>query len=188
MKKFKGVFVFSLIVIAIGYLQATTFKSTTISKLVSTSTHIIKGKVVSVEPYWTTDKKNDIYTNVVIKIDEVLKGDISNEVVITLRGGQIGDLRVEVDYMPVLKSGDEGVFFLINHKGKFWIHSIAMGYYQLLDDHQTGKRIVYSPIGNSVVENDVSLAKLNAADLNQKYDAQEFLEVIKGVIKNLETK
>jgi hypothetical protein len=77
-----------LVVIVTSVMLATTFNKTTLSKLVATSTDIIQGEIVKVESVWRTADKNSIVTRVTVAIEEVVKGSLTSEVVITVRGGQ----------------------------------------------------------------------------------------------------
>ena len=53
-----------------------------------------------------------IVTRVWLQVEETLKGPYAPVLALDVEGGSIGDLRLEVSDMPVLKRGDRAVFFL----------------------------------------------------------------------------
>ena len=53
-----------------------------------------------------------IVTRVWLEVEETLKGPYAPVLALDVEGGSIGDLRLEVSDMPVLKRGDRAVFFL----------------------------------------------------------------------------
>jgi hypothetical protein len=146
-----------LVVIVTSVMLATTFNKTTLSKLVATSTDIIQGEIVKVESVWRTADKNSIVTRVTVAIEEVVKGSLTSEVVITVRGGKIGEFSEEIHSTPHYKVGQEGVFMLIKHRGQYFVHSIAMGYYEIQGNNKNGQNyVVNSLIGSELVKNDIA--------------------------------
>ncbi len=188
MKKQSYLLLVLIFALLFGQLYSTKYARTTLSKMINSSTDIIEGEVTSVESYWRTTEKNSIYTRVIIEIKENIKGDLKEQVEVTLRGGKIGEFGEEIDDTPQFNIGDKGVFFLINHRGKFWIHSISLGYYQIQEDSQTGSSMVYNKLGTSVVENDLSLSKIQNGAFQVNYYYTEFVESVKGFVKNAEGK
>ena len=188
MKKQSYLLMVLIFALLFGQLYSTKYAKTTLSKMINSSTHIVEGEVTSVESYWRTPEKNSIYTSVTIKIDEKIKGDLQETVTVTLRGGKIGEFGEEIDDTPEFKIGDEGVFFLISHREKFWIHSMSLGYYQIQEDDQTGSKILYNKLGTSVVENDLSLSKIQSETFQVKYKYTEFVQSVKVLVKNAEGK
>ena len=75
------------------------------------SEKIVRGQVIDVRSYWNY-KKNLIYTDVTILVDEHIKGDGSREITITIPGGTIGDQTHLVSDTPQFAIGDHGVIFL----------------------------------------------------------------------------
>jgi hypothetical protein len=176
------------VVIVTSVMLATTFNKTTLSKLVATSTDIIQGEIVKVESVWRNADKNSIVTRVTVAIEEVVKGSLTSEVVITVRGGQIGDLSEIIHSTPKYEVGQKGVFMLIKHRGHYYVHSIAMGYYQIQSNTKDGQQYIVNPlIGNELVENDIAGLQSVNQDLDKKsehqqaYFLQQFIQAIARV-------
>jgi hypothetical protein len=70
---------------------------------------------------------------------------------------KIGDLSEIIHSTPHYKVGQKGVFMLIKHRGQYYVHSIAMGYYQIQGNNKDGQQYIVNPlIGNELVENDIA--------------------------------
>ena len=182
MKIMKTMLWVTALVLLSTQLFATRYAKTTLSHLISSSTHIVQGEVVSVESYWKNAQRNSIYTRVMVSIESPIKGEVGNMVEITLRGGSIGEFSEEIEDTPQLKAGDKGIFFLIQHRDRYWIHSISLGYYQILEESNA----VYNQLGTSVVENDLDLTKVSDAEFQVQYNYNEFLNTVKVYITEAE--
>ena len=64
--------------------------------------------------FWN-DKHDKIFTRVKISVDMTIKGESSNEKVILIPGGRVGNIIYEVSDMPVFAEGEETVVFLWQH-------------------------------------------------------------------------
>ena len=80
------------------------------------ATRVVIGTVVDVRARFDTSEWGDqlIVTDAVVGVDENLKGSFSSSVVVTVEGGSVGGLTLEVSDMPSLKKGERAVFFLEN--------------------------------------------------------------------------
>ena len=90
------------------------------AELARRSDVIVTGKVVGVKSYWNPEKTL-IYTDVSIEPEEFTKGRMRRNAVIRVVGGEVGEMSLVVDEMPVFSPGeqvtvnlvkgcDEGVF------------------------------------------------------------------------------
>jgi hypothetical protein len=90
------------------------------TKLDRRSDVIVTGKVVGLKSYWNSEKTL-IYTDVSIEPEEFIKGRMHRNAVIRVVGGEVGEMSLVVDEMPVFSLGeqvtvnlvkgrDEGVF------------------------------------------------------------------------------
>jgi len=81
---------------------------------------IVTGKVMGMKSYWNSDKTL-IYTDVTIEPEEFIKGRMRRNAVIKVIGGEVGEMSLVVEEMPVFSLGemvtvnlakgrDEGVF------------------------------------------------------------------------------
>jgi len=78
---------------------------------VDLSEKIVRGKVVSVKSYWNAEKTL-IYTDIIVLVDEYLKGNGPKEITIKIPGGTVGDKTQWVSDTPHFDVGDYGVIFL----------------------------------------------------------------------------
>jgi len=81
---------------------------------------IVTGRVTSLNSYWNSDHSL-IYTDVSIQPEEFIKGRVHRNVVVKVIGGEVGEMSLVVEDMPVFSHGeqvtvnlvkgrDEGVF------------------------------------------------------------------------------
>jgi hypothetical protein len=93
----------------------------------------------TVEDHYSYMEHNKIFTNFVIQVDRFVKNcfrEETNIIEIKVLGGQVGDLRFEVDKAPALEPGQQTMLFLRStgldyipfgfHYGVFYITSAAV--------------------------------------------------------------
>ena len=75
---------------------------------------IVVGRVLDVQAQFQTNRFGDqlIVSNVLLEINETLKGAPAPLLRLAVEGGTVGDLTLRVSDLPALHSGDRGVFFL----------------------------------------------------------------------------
>ena len=75
---------------------------------------IVVATVVDVTGRFGTNASGDrlIYSDVVLEVSETLKGAAAPTVTMTIEGGEVGDLKLEVSHMPSVRRGDRGLYFL----------------------------------------------------------------------------
>ncbi len=78
---------------------------------VELSQKIIRGEVTSMKSYWNPERTL-IYTDVIVRADEYLKGDGSREIVLKIPGGTVGDKTQWVSDTPQFSMGNSYVIFL----------------------------------------------------------------------------
>lgn len=92
--------------------SATTLMRASLDELVAENETIVVGEVVDVESYWNADQ-SFILTDVRFRTSDVLKGNLrSDELTITVMGGQVGDLTTLIIGGPQLFPGHSYVLFL----------------------------------------------------------------------------
>jgi hypothetical protein len=115
--------------------------------LTERSTTVLYGKCSKVKSDWN-DKKDIIFTQVTIVPEEYIKGNLGPEAVITVPGGQVGDILYEVSEMPLFVEGEEVVAFIsTNPAGKNLITGGYQGKMKIEKDKKTGKRMVQDASG-----------------------------------------
>ena len=111
-------------------------------ELTKKSTTVLYGKCSKVKSEWN-DKKNIIFTYVTVVPEEYIKGNLGTEAIITVPGGQVGDILYEVSEMPFFVEGEEVVAFIsTNPAGKNLITGGYQGKMKIEKDKKTGKRMV----------------------------------------------
>jgi hypothetical protein len=81
-------------------------------ELASNADTVVTGTVLSTQGRWA--KGGRIYTDVVVEVDESIKGGLNKatQITITVIGGQIGGFVMTASEMPNFKEGDAAVLFL----------------------------------------------------------------------------
>jgi len=80
------------------------------------ATKVILATVVAAEAEFGENEYGDqlILTQVTMEVDETMKGAHETDVVVTIEGGTIGDLTLDVSDMPKMTKGQRAVLFLTN--------------------------------------------------------------------------
>jgi hypothetical protein len=114
---------------------------------------IVRAKVLSVS--CGLDEQQRIYTYVTLRVREVIKGRISERrIVIKEPGGQVGAQGTIIFGVPKFKPGEEVFLYLDTwDDGSLRVHQMFLGKFLVLDDPQTGQRVVVrdGPDQNTVV-------------------------------------
>jgi hypothetical protein len=78
------------------------------------ATRVVVAKVVSVESRFDINPFGDqvIVSDTVLEIEEALKGPRVPSLSVTVEGGTVGDVTLEVSDVPMLERGHRAVFFL----------------------------------------------------------------------------
>jgi hypothetical protein len=87
------------------------------------ASRIVIGRVLEVNARFGTNAAGDrlIFSDVLLEVSETLKGAPASLVTMTLEGGAIGDLSLEVSDMPAIKRGDRGIYFLQSGRPGEWL-------------------------------------------------------------------
>lgn len=117
-------------------------KNMTAEELALESTSILYGKCTNMESAWTENNEM-IFTTVTVTPEYYLKGNLGSDVVITVPGGQVGDIVYEVSEMPAFQKDEEVFTFIWEHpSGKNLITGGYLGKLKIDTDAQTGRRTV----------------------------------------------
>jgi len=84
---------------------------------------VVVGTAVDVNPVFEVNQFGDqlIVSKVTLRVDETLKGLAGSVVDLSVEGGTIGDLTLEVSDMPTIKRGERATFFLDHAADGSWI-------------------------------------------------------------------
>ena len=116
------------------------------------ASRIVVAKVIDVNPRFGTNAAGDrlIFSDILLEVSETLKGTPTSLVTMTVEGGQIGELSLEVSDMPAIKRGDLGIYFLLLAKSGEWV------------PHQRSAGILKIDAANRVEKTSLSLAQARA--------------------------
>lgn len=183
MKKVSKLLLYSLFIAITNFslLSALTVEYISLDRLTKEANLIIVGKVISSYSTW---EENCIYTYTTVSIEEKLKGETaSKKIVVKQMGGTVGEISQTVDGTPRLVTGANVVLFLRYWKGAYWIHSIVMGYYNVIEEN--GMKYAFNNLNNVGLIDPVTKKVLD--DPNRKenrFELNSFLSTVKQYIKN----
>jgi len=152
-------------------------------QLVKESSAIVVGTCREKKSFWN-EKRDKIFTEVTLRVDQSLKGDVGPETVVTIPGGRVGSTIYEVTDMPAFLDGEEMVLFLWQHpSGKNLVTGAMQGKLTIQVDRKTGKKVVRGvPIG---IDDAAKLQK--AAPEKQKVMKEimldDFIKEVQGYVK-----
>ncbi len=108
-------------------------RAMSLEELSNTSNTIVLAQTVDRRSYWTGDRSK-IYTDVRIRIEDRLKGDVASEIVITVPGGRVGNTLYEVSDMPFFVDDEEVLLFLWDHpSGKTLVTGGMQGKLEIIE-------------------------------------------------------
>lgn len=112
-------------------VSATLILPQSLDTLTRTSSHVLHGKVLSMESRWN-DEGTLIVTDVYLDVAEAFKGRIGGPVVLTLHGGRVDDLVLDVVGSPTFQVGEEVLIFARRQPdGSFNIPDLYQGKYRV---------------------------------------------------------
>jgi hypothetical protein len=114
--------------------SATTIVKLDLPQLVRESDSIVQGRIDNVYSQWDAQLKV-IFTYVSVHIDDPLKGQPRQSVLIRQLGGKVGALNMSIPGMPRFNNGDEVIVFLKgNPEGTYHVVGLNQGKYEVIDD------------------------------------------------------
>jgi hypothetical protein len=158
-----------------------TLEIISIERMTKESHAIIQGQVVSSYSSW---EGNNIYTYTTIKINEIYKDDhLGNHVTIKQMGGQVGNEGQEVAGTPKLKTNENNILFLTFWKGNYWIHSIALGKFSIIEEE--GTLFAENNLNNINLIDPVTKKLIEDPDeKNNKFPLNAFVAQIQEYVRN----
>lgn len=95
---------------------------------------VVVGTMLAIDPIFEINKFGDqlIVSKVTLRVDETLKGVAEPSLEVSVEGGSIGDLTLDVSDMPTVKRGERAAFFLDRtESGSFVPHDRGLGIMKL---------------------------------------------------------
>ena len=122
--------------------------------LIRQASTIVIGQITSIDSHWYA-ANTQIYTHVGVRVEEVLKGELS-DVDITIRqlGGTVGGLRSWIFGSPEFVLGERVLLFLAaNRDGTLRVLSLYQGKFSVVLNSQTGEQFIYRVLNPEGVRN-----------------------------------
>lgn len=117
-------------------------RKVTLEDLTRSSTAVILGEAEAPRSFWN-EQRTQILTEVKIRVDESVKGDIGGETIITIPGGRVGSTMYEVSDMPVFQDGEQVLVFLWQHpSGKQLVTAGQQGKLAIAIDPQSERPVL----------------------------------------------
>jgi len=152
-------------------------------QLTQESTAILTGKCTKTESFWN-EKRTQILTEVRIRVDEYVKGNLGAEAVITIPGGRVGNIIYEVSDMPVFVEGEEVLVFLWRHpSGKNLVTGALQGKISLVEDKGTGKKIVYAIPTEREQKTSLRKRRIEKTPATKRVFLEDFIKELKSYVK-----
>jgi hypothetical protein len=137
-----------------GTLFASTFLSAEFREVVSEASTIVRGRVTDVRAMRSA--AGEVESVVTIAVETALKGSAQSFVAMRVPGGTIGRYRTVMIGAPVLRVGEQAVFFLKRGPGNsLWPVGLAQGIYRVSSAGSAGRTagMVYAPVLAGVTTN-----------------------------------
>ena len=126
--------------------EATVILPIEFRELVTTSPVIVHGRVTDVRSAFV-DERRSVETFVTVAVDEYLKGQLGESVIVRVPGGESGRYRTVFVGAPRFERGDEVVLFLKTGVSRVpVIAGLNQGAFRVLPDPGTGRRMVTTPV------------------------------------------
>lgn len=148
---------------------------------------ILRGKVVAIDSSFDENHRR-IYTYVTVKVQEVIKGSITERfVVLKELGGQVGLEGLRVFGNPQFTRGERVVLYLDTWKdGSLRTHQMFLGKFSITADKATGKEVVVRGSPDENVDVRPNSAQSIGA-ITDRMELSSYLEMLRGRVEaNLE--
>src|SRR5688572_943619 len=147
----------SILITVIGYLRdadATIIVPTEDHQLIRQASTIVLGQITKIDSHWYA-AKTQIYTHIGVRVEEVLKGELSEvEVTVKELGGTVGGLRSWIFGSPEFVVGERVLLFLTaNPDGTLRVLSLYQGKFSIVLNSQTGEQVFYRGLNPEGVRN-----------------------------------
>ena len=171
-----------LTVIMVGMLSfALTVEYASLEELTLESNSIIYGRIKSSFSQW---EDRNIYTYSTVEILDDVKGGLNDkrEIVVKQLGGTVGEIGQDVNGSPKLKQNSEVFLFLVKWKNNYWIHSIILGYYEVIE--RDGGKFAVNNFNNIHLIDPVTKKPVkDTGKIKTSYELNSLITDVKGFIR-----
>jgi len=138
---------------AAGPVRGETMIEMPLAEMVRAADLVVHGRVTEIKSRWGDEKRSVIWTDHVVRIEEVLHGKAPGDtVVVTQQGGALDGVVLQVGSNPDLRAGDEVVLMLAradhlkgmargDARPKFTIVGVAQGTYYVV--REAGAQVAF---------------------------------------------
>jgi hypothetical protein len=157
--------------------RAATLPAMGLKEMVQKADLIVVGVPITRASAWNPEHTR-IYTTTTFRVDESLKGQAGETVVIETLGGVVGGVGLMVPGMPEFKPQEKNLVFLIQgrHAGTHRVLGWAQGRFRIENDLATGREMISRNL------NGLSLMGANA----QAPESLRYLDEVRDAIRKLE--
>ncbi len=163
--------------------RATTLVVPTDDDLVIGSRAIVRGKVISITTAADGDSDR-IYSYITVKVQEVLKGNLTDRlIVIKELGGEVGDRFMTVYGNPRFKPGEKVFLYLDTWRdGSLRTYQMFLGKYEITIDSLTGEEIARrsTPEGDSLVIQAHHAQPGSVSTTTERMRLSDFTDMVRG--------
>jgi hypothetical protein len=159
----------------------TSFATTVIipsdDQLIIESRAIVRGRVLSVES--GLDKQDRIFTYVTVRLQEVLKGNLTQRrIVLKQPGGEYGNRGSLVFGTPQFKVGENVILYLDTWRdGSLRVHQMLLGKFAIIEDPSTGASFA---VRNSPENGVRILGQSSDGPITNRMELSRYLEMVRG--------
>lgn len=166
-----------LLLAAVPNLFSLTVARITVAELTEQSSLVVLGRVVDIRYQWEDQRQSSVNTVLTVEVSRYLKGRGGATVTVKQLGGRIGDFGDEVSGTPSFDVNDEVILFLVAHNGDYWIHSIALGAFNILTEND-GQQYILNDLRTVSLVDPVTHAPVNPAEAFPLRPLNEFISEI----------
>jgi hypothetical protein len=158
-------------------VRASTFVMPTDDEMIIRARAIVRGKVLAIES-GLDDKQDFVYTFITIKVQEVLKGQLTQrKIVLKEPGGQYGTRGSVVFGTPAFSTGESVVLYLDTwHDGSLRVHQLLLGKFSVVTDPNSGKLFAVRNIAETGVQ---VLDQSSKGSITNRMELSAYIEMVR---------
>src|SRR5713226_6244314 len=140
---------------------------------------IVRGKVLSIGSSFD-EQQNRIFTYTTLRVQEVIKGQISErKIVIKEEGGQVGMRGSRIFGTPEFTPNENVLLYLDTWAdGSLRVHQLFLGKFSIVEDPNTGKLTVVRAAADAEVVVVNSLPQSDQAKSTEKMEVSAYTEMV----------
>jgi hypothetical protein len=124
-----------LVATVIVTAQSALQPATDIGDRAAGASRVVVASVLDITGRFGTNAHGDqlIFSDVLLEVSETLKGDDTQTLTMTIEGGEVGELKLQVSDMPAVRRGDRALYFLDRSSRGEWVpHRRGLGVVKIL--------------------------------------------------------